>query len=209
MSSVGVGTRTYEAVESAVTANVESSSFTATAQIAQYVYRQLEQLAQRYKIPIARDLEFRGYDDNPIEFIRQLFGDIERLLEDGLISSIIFILSDPVIGNDGRYQVRYRVTYRVERDISPEHIGETGGRLTPPDELIYGAKFSIVAQWTPESAGMRAKAFGTGRYNFIWTPVNMAVFDDTKLPPSSQTGVFMPDEGELRVVRLEQARPTA
>lgn len=207
MSAPGVGSTVFETVESSVTANVESSSFTETAQIAQYVYQDLERLVLQHNIPIAQDLDFRGYDGDPEDFMRKLFGDIERLLNDGLISSLSFILSDP-IGNDSRYQVRYRVTYRIYRDLAPEHVGRQGGYLEPPEALIPGAKFSMVAEWTSESAGNRASKFTTGRYNFIWVPVNLATFDDSRLSSDSRRGDFVPYSGDRHVVRLEQARNT-
>jgi len=214
MSGVGVGTSVYDRVDATVeadatvTASSETSVLTATAQIAQYVYDDLRRMVLQHKIPIARDLDFRDYDDDPEDFLCKLFGDIERLLDDGLIASVTFILSDPIAGSDSRYVVRYRVTYRVERDIDPENIGRQGGYLAPPERLIPGAKFSMVADWSAESAGQRADYFTTGRYNFKWIPVNKAIFNDSQLSSQTRSGGFVPTEGELRVMRIEQAQNT-
>lgn len=205
MTSVGVAARTYATATADAQVEVESTSYTMTAQIARYIYHQLDEWSEDYKIPIARDLEFPDYDNDPRDFMRRLFGDIERLLEDRLISSISFVLSDPP-GPDGLYHVRYRVTYRLQRDINTNLIGETGGALHPPAHVVLGSRFSLIAQWTPESAGRRESAFATGRYNFRWIPISLAVFDNSQLTTNQETGGFMPTEGDMRVVRLEQIR---
>jgi hypothetical protein len=203
MSSIGVNARTYATADAVAEVDVESMSYTMTAQIAQYMYRQLEKWALDYKIPLARDLEFPDYDSDPETFMRKLFGDIERLLENKLVSVVSFVLSDPP-GADGTYHVRYRVTYRLERNINTNLIGESGETLHPPAHVVLGAKFSLIAQWSPDSLGRRESAFAEGGYNFRWIPVNLAIFDNGQLTENQETGGFMPTVGDMHVTRLEQ-----
>lgn len=220
MSSSGSTATTYTVADehsqdkTIIRQRIETSILTAAEQIATYFYEDLTEFARKTGVDVEYELcgthEFETAREG---FLTRLCSDIDRLLCDDLITSMILILSDPV-NSDGKYKVRYRAIYNVQRSPaaalarsgSAIDVQRQGGFLDPPRHAGAGARFSLIVDWNPLTREKRA-IIEYPRYHFKWAPILKARFDESQLAATYRYGSMTPTVGDLIVTRLEAAAP--
>lgn len=193
---------------------VETSILTAAEQIATYFYEDLTEFVQKTRVNVEQELcGTQEFAEAPELFLTRLCADIDRLLGDELITSMIVILSDQE-NADGKYKVRYRAIYNVQRSPAAMmarsgnviDVRREGGLLDPPRHAGAGAKFSLIVDWNPNTVAKRT-IIEPPRYHFNWAPIHRAKFDESQLTDPYRYGSMTPTVGELIVTRLEAAAP--